>query len=166
MTNTHINVCGSCGGSWHPGPCTTWTTAEYTIPGGEMCTVCGLRFFRRSMGGPGICPACDCGFTGPALVEAQRKEIERRDQQLKESVDHETEYMAEIERLKHDLERAMRNHAADLNTCSSNECSGPLGHHVHRIGPGPCVYCGHTESSVLEQTEHHVTDSTDMPRPP
>jgi hypothetical protein len=55
----------------------TESVDPYTIQGGELCTVCGLRFFSRSMGGPEICPACDCGFTGQALVEAQRKEIDR-----------------------------------------------------------------------------------------
>ena len=107
------------------------------------------------------------------VLNEQAGEIERRDQQLKESVDHETEYMAEIERLREVVEEAIAYVDADSSDGAETiaswravECSGPLGHHVHRIGPGPCVYCGHTESSVLEPTEHHVTDSTDMPRPP
>lgn len=49
----------------------------YSIPGGMICTVCGLRYYQQSMGGPGICPACDCGFTGATLVKAQKDEIER-----------------------------------------------------------------------------------------
>lgn len=59
------------------------TTDPYHIPGGELCTVCGLRFYQRSYGGPGICSACDCGFTGSVLVEAQRKEIERLEDCIK-----------------------------------------------------------------------------------
>jgi len=27
------------------------------------CTVCGKTNYPNSMGGPGICPACDCGGT-------------------------------------------------------------------------------------------------------
>lgn len=69
--------CGLCGGAWHPGPCTSYTTAQYTIPGGELCKICGLTYYSRSYGGPNVCPACDCGFTGASLVEAQRKEIEQ-----------------------------------------------------------------------------------------
>lgn len=49
----------------------------YSIPGGEICKVCGLRYYRRSFGGPGICPACDCGDAGPQRLKAQRDEIER-----------------------------------------------------------------------------------------
>ena len=52
-------------------------TDPYTIPGGMLCTVCGLRYYSRSMGGPGICSACDCGFTGGTLIKAQRDEIDR-----------------------------------------------------------------------------------------
>jgi hypothetical protein len=26
-----------------------------------ICTICGLPSKHASMGGPGICPACDCG---------------------------------------------------------------------------------------------------------
>ena len=33
----------------------TGDVEEYT------CTVCGLSANHASMGGPGICPACDCG---------------------------------------------------------------------------------------------------------
>lgn len=28
----------------------------------DRCKVCGMDFSSRSMGGPGICPACDCGI--------------------------------------------------------------------------------------------------------
>ena len=59
---------------------------EYT------CTVCGLPSVRLSVGGPGICPACDCGsfrngqewtFRDAMLVvktasEEQRMEFHRR----------------------------------------------------------------------------------------
>jgi hypothetical protein len=41
------------------------------------------------------------------VLNEQAGEIERRDQQLKESVDHETEYMAEIERLREVVEEAI-----------------------------------------------------------
>lgn len=49
----------------------------YHIAGGELCTICGLTFYNRSYGGPGICPSCDCGNFGFAAIERQRKEIER-----------------------------------------------------------------------------------------
>jgi len=50
---------------------------DYTIPGGMLCTICGLRYFNQSCGGPGICPSCDCGNFGAAMVERQGKEITR-----------------------------------------------------------------------------------------
>ena len=40
----------------------------------DLCRICGCTFDSPSFGGPGICPACDCGHQP---VEAQRKEIER-----------------------------------------------------------------------------------------
>ena len=43
----------------------------------DTCSICGMQFSVRSYGGPGICPACDCGFTGASMVKAQREEIER-----------------------------------------------------------------------------------------
>jgi hypothetical protein len=60
----------------------------YTIPGGEICQVCGLRYYARSMGGPNMCSACDCGFSGHALIEAQRAEIERLRTHLKELIEY------------------------------------------------------------------------------
>lgn len=70
-------ACDNCGGAPHYGECSVWTGPTYTIPGGMLCTICGLRYFNKSMGGPGVCPACDCGFTGATLVKAQKDEIER-----------------------------------------------------------------------------------------
>lgn len=54
----------------------------HDIPGGELCRLCGLTFYARSMGGPGVCPSCDCGFSGPVVVERQAKEIGRLRDQL------------------------------------------------------------------------------------
>lgn len=45
------------------------------IPGGEICTFCGERFYSRSYGGPGICPSCDCGNFGPGVVKRQGARI-------------------------------------------------------------------------------------------
>lgn len=45
----------------------------------DTCTICGVAFTEPSFGGPGICPACDCGYDNK---EAQRKEIERLRLQL------------------------------------------------------------------------------------
>lgn len=39
------------------------------------CIVCGLRNYPLSFGGPTICPACDCGNTGPELVRRQAERI-------------------------------------------------------------------------------------------
>lgn len=50
---------------------------QFAIPGGMLCTVCGLRYYSQSMGGPGICPSCDCGNVDPQVVRAQREEIAR-----------------------------------------------------------------------------------------
>lgn len=49
----------------------------YAIPGGMLCRICGLRYYSHSWGGPGVCPSCDCGNFGPAIVQRQAKEIER-----------------------------------------------------------------------------------------
>jgi len=47
----------------------------YHILGGELCTHCGMRFYSRSMGGPGIFPACDCGQFGLTQIKAQGDRI-------------------------------------------------------------------------------------------
>jgi len=39
------------------------------------CVVCGLRNYPLSFGGPTICPACDCGNSGPQLVRSQKHRI-------------------------------------------------------------------------------------------
>lgn len=39
------------------------------------CVVCGLKNYALSMGGPTICPACDCGNSSPQTVRAQASEI-------------------------------------------------------------------------------------------
>lgn len=51
------------------------------------CVVCGLTKYPLSVGGPTICPTCDCGSFGPQLVERQRKEIERHRAALAGCVD-------------------------------------------------------------------------------
>lgn len=28
----------------------------------DTCRICGMNFSSRSFGGPGVCPACDCGI--------------------------------------------------------------------------------------------------------
>ena len=40
------------------------------------CVVCGLRNYPLSMGGPSICPRCDCGYYGPNLIADQKRRIE------------------------------------------------------------------------------------------
>jgi hypothetical protein len=71
-------------------------TNQYEIPGGELCTICGLRFYNRSAGGPGICPSCDCGFFGPGAIEAQRKEIERLNALLNRQIEINTDLDKQI----------------------------------------------------------------------
>lgn len=64
------------------------------------CQICGLTNYLLSMGGPTICPACDCGNTGPIVIKRQRDEI--------------TRLRAEVERL--DVEKitlAEETHAAE-----------------------------------------------------
>lgn len=56
---------------------------NYLKPG--PCVVCGLRDYPPSMGGPHICPTCDTGASGPMLVEAQRRAIERLERELAEA---------------------------------------------------------------------------------
>lgn len=39
------------------------------------CQLCGDTNYALSMGGPGICPSCDCGNFGPHTVKRQAKTI-------------------------------------------------------------------------------------------
>jgi hypothetical protein len=48
---------------------------RYTIKGGMLCQICGLRYYRMSCGGPGICPSCDCGNFGQPHVQRQGARI-------------------------------------------------------------------------------------------
>jgi predicted nucleic acid-binding Zn-ribbon protein len=41
------------------------------------CIICGTTNYSLSMGGPTICPSCDCGDFGLSKVQRQAKEIER-----------------------------------------------------------------------------------------
>lgn len=42
------------------------------------CQVCGAENYPPSMGGPGICPACDCGHSAsPRHYRELREENER-----------------------------------------------------------------------------------------
>ncbi len=45
------------------------------IPG--PCEICGTTNYRLSMGGPGICPSCDCGDFSIAKVQRQATSIVR-----------------------------------------------------------------------------------------
>ena len=52
-----------------------------SMPG--PCVVCGKTNYPLSMGGPSICPACDCGYTySRRHVEDLEKEIESLKRQL------------------------------------------------------------------------------------
>jgi hypothetical protein len=44
-----------------------------TQPG--PCIICGAKDYALSMGGPDICPSCDCGNFGPEVVKAQAQQI-------------------------------------------------------------------------------------------
>jgi hypothetical protein len=46
-----------------------------TMPG--PCVICGATDYPLSMGGPTICPSCDCGDFGIAKVQRQAAEIAR-----------------------------------------------------------------------------------------
>ena len=35
----------------------------------DTCRLCGRVFYEASFGGPGVCPACDCGVTNPAVLQ-------------------------------------------------------------------------------------------------
>lgn len=39
------------------------------------CIVCGTVGYAMSMGGPGICPSCDCGNFGMPMVQRQGNDI-------------------------------------------------------------------------------------------
>ena len=50
----------------------------------DRCKMCGLVFFEPSLGGPGICPECDCGNFGPAKIKRQAEYITQLKTRLKE----------------------------------------------------------------------------------
>jgi hypothetical protein len=41
------------------------------------CIICGATDYGLSLGGPTICPACDCGGVSPQRLRAQTDEIKR-----------------------------------------------------------------------------------------
>ena len=43
----------------------------------DICRMCGLPFSEPSFGGPGVCPACDCGITTADTVKRQAAKIAR-----------------------------------------------------------------------------------------
>lgn len=64
------------------------------------CVVCGIKNYPLSMGGPTICPACDCGYSGPQQIAAQRGEIERLQDAKRRALAIADERAKEIERLR------------------------------------------------------------------
>lgn len=46
------------------------------MPSGP-CVMCGATDYRLSMGGPGICPSCDCGIS-PEVSRLKRENAELR----------------------------------------------------------------------------------------
>lgn len=44
------------------------------MPSGP-CIICGTVNYEPSLGGPDICPSCDCGHFGPDIVRAQGEQI-------------------------------------------------------------------------------------------
>lgn len=50
---------------------------------GPPCVLCGDTDYPPSLGGPGICPSCDCGI--PPEVARLRRENERLRQELAEA---------------------------------------------------------------------------------
>lgn len=49
------------------------------------CIICGDINYALSMGGPGICPSCDCGNFGITVVKRQAAEIIRLRAELAEA---------------------------------------------------------------------------------
>lgn len=58
------------------------------------CLICGSFGYSMSMGGPGICPKCDCGHFDAVTVEMQAKAM--------------ADLRAEIERLRAALDMIVR----------------------------------------------------------
>lgn len=48
------------------------------------CLICGETDYPLSLGGPGICPSCDCGNFGITVVKRQAAEIIRLRAELEE----------------------------------------------------------------------------------
>ncbi len=40
-----------------------------------MCNICGIEYDTPSMGGPGICPRCDCGNLETGGIKRQQERI-------------------------------------------------------------------------------------------
>ena len=72
------------------------------------CVMCGATDYPLSMGGPSICPACDCGV--PPTTSQARREIADLRRQLSAA-------LAVIDRLRLELQTS-----AGMLECSSCAC--------------------------------------------
>lgn len=83
------------------------------------CAACGLRNYGLSYGGPTICPACDCGNSGPSRMNAQREriaELEREIAALREALGQIAEYDDPMDRgdaCAIIAKRALKGHSQD-----------------------------------------------------
>lgn len=49
------------------------------------CVYCGALNYQPSIGGPGICPSCDCGNFGPDVVQRLGNQIEAMRKRLSDT---------------------------------------------------------------------------------
>jgi hypothetical protein len=115
-----------------------------------MCTICGLEYSSPSMGGPGICPSCDCGNFGIAAIQRQAKRIAQLEAALRD-ISYATAPIASVQNSSHEwiYKRCRDALTAPETACELCEGSCETGH-THYDGTQysdrkpPCVACGGT----------------------
>lgn len=83
------------------------------------CASCGLRNYPLSFGGPTICPACDCGDSGPSRMNAQRARIAELERSLSEVTQERN--AEKMRRMKAEQHADLMTHAQALETVRADK---------------------------------------------
>jgi chromosome segregation ATPase len=85
----------------------------------DTCTLCGLEFDSPSMGGPGICPACDCGIS---IVETQlRRELAEVRSDRQREHDSRVKFAGDADALSAERDHLQRGFNAAIATVQVHE---------------------------------------------
>jgi len=85
------------------------------------CAICGATDYSLSMGGPTICPACDCGPPNPKQVREEREcllsALAARDKENERLRAHERELLAALRRSKEAYAECLGENEEDAPPC-------------------------------------------------